>query len=204
MKIKMFIHIERGDCLEEMKKQLLVIGKQMFSTKGFKKTGIKDIAGNADIAVGTFYNYFDSKEELFLEIYLQESNKLKQAIAEKIDINKEPADVIVETIHLMIDKMENNPILKEFFDREQYKKIINKLSPEIVKKNYEMANSLFAPFLNKWKKEGNLKKIDNNMLIAIMDTIFHIYSHRKDIGEDFFPELLDFYIESVAKNLFEK
>lgn len=204
MNMKLFIHIVRGDCLEEIKKQLLVIGKQMFSTKGFKKTGIKDIAINADIAVGTFYNYFDSKEELFLEIYLEESNKLKQTIAEVIDINQDPVKVIVETIHLMINKMENNPILKEFFNREQYKKIINKLSPEIIKKNYEIANNLFAPFLNKWKKEDNLKKIDNNMLIAIMDTIFHIYSHRKDIGEAFFPELLDFYIESVAKNLFEK
>ena len=97
--------------------------------------------------------------------------------------------------------MENNHILREFFNREQYKKIINKLNDNLVKKNYEFANNLFAPFLDKWKQEGKLKEINNNMFIALIDTIFYIYSHKKDIGEKFFPELLDFFIESIAKNL---
>ena len=187
--------------MEEIKNKLLVNGKHLFSTKGFKRTGIKDITQNTGIAAGTFYNYFDSKEELFLEIYLEENNKLKQEILKVIDMNQDPVKVISASIHLMIDRMENNPILREFFNRKQYKKIINKLNDNLVKKNYEFANNLFAPFLDKWKQEGKLKEIDNNMFIALMDTIFYIYSHKKDIGEKFFPELLDFFVESIAKNL---
>lgn len=187
--------------MEEIKKQLLLYGKQLFSTKGFKKTGIKEITENVGIASGTFYNYFNSKEELFLEIYMEENNKLKREIVEKIDVNQNPVNVIVDTIHLMIERMESNPILNEFFNREQYKKIIKKLTPKTIEKNYEVANSLFAPFLEKWKREDKLIEMDNNMFIALMDTIFYIYSHKKDIGEMFFPELMDFFIESVAKNL---
>lgn len=41
----------------------------MFSEKGFTETSIKNITDEASVAVGTFYTYFQTKEELLIQIY---------------------------------------------------------------------------------------------------------------------------------------
>lgn len=48
--------------------RLKKVGREVFEELGFLDTRIADIASAADIAVGTFYTYFDSKEQLFMEI----------------------------------------------------------------------------------------------------------------------------------------
>ena len=42
--------------------------KRIFERDGFLESRIVDIAEEADIAPGTFYHYFDSKEEVFREV----------------------------------------------------------------------------------------------------------------------------------------
>jgi len=45
---------------------------RVFSRKGFYKTRAEEIANEAGVAVGTIYNYFDSKEEILLSIFKTE------------------------------------------------------------------------------------------------------------------------------------
>lgn len=39
-----------------------------FSNKGFRDTSVADIMGAADLGIGTFYNYFGSKEEILMSL----------------------------------------------------------------------------------------------------------------------------------------
>jgi len=59
----------------EVKSALVRVGEELFRTKGFTETTIEDITGTAGVARGTFYNYFQTKEELALEI-LYETEEL--------------------------------------------------------------------------------------------------------------------------------
>ncbi|AFM41076.1 transcriptional regulator [Desulfosporosinus acidiphilus SJ4] len=53
----------------EVKSALVKAGEELFGTKGFMETTIEEITGAAGVARGTFYNYFQSKEDLALEIF---------------------------------------------------------------------------------------------------------------------------------------
>ena len=44
--------------------RLLAAGRELFAANGLKETAIAEIAERADIAIGSFYNYFRTKEEL--------------------------------------------------------------------------------------------------------------------------------------------
>ena len=46
------------------RKAILAAAKQEFVRQGYKETSIADIMERADLAVGTFYKYFSSKEEI--------------------------------------------------------------------------------------------------------------------------------------------
>jgi AcrR family transcriptional regulator len=48
--------------------RLLEAGKVVFERDGFLQARITDIATEADVSHGSFYHYFDSKEQLFREI----------------------------------------------------------------------------------------------------------------------------------------
>lgn len=50
--------------------QLLEAAEQVFSEKGFMAASIADITQRAGAAQGTFYIYFESKEQLFREVVL--------------------------------------------------------------------------------------------------------------------------------------
>jgi AcrR family transcriptional regulator len=50
---------------------LLAAARELFATKGLEGTAIADIAERADIAIGSFYNYFSTKEAL-LKVLLEE------------------------------------------------------------------------------------------------------------------------------------
>jgi len=53
----------------EVKSALLRAGEKLFMTNGFTETTIEEITGTAEVARGTFYNYFQTKEDLALEIF---------------------------------------------------------------------------------------------------------------------------------------
>ena len=64
--------------MEDKKEDILNCGRKIFSSKGFKNTNVSDITKMAELGTGTFYNYYSSKEQLFIEIFLEENLKLKK------------------------------------------------------------------------------------------------------------------------------
>ncbi len=53
---------------EDKRKKIFDQAIAEFSSKGFTAANINDIAKNADISIGSMYNYFASKEDLFLTV----------------------------------------------------------------------------------------------------------------------------------------
>ena len=62
---------------EDKKVLLKKSAYDVFSKKGYKATGISEIAKRARMAVGSFYNYYDSKEEIFVDVYVDENNRVR-------------------------------------------------------------------------------------------------------------------------------
>jgi AcrR family transcriptional regulator len=53
---------------EERKEELLQAASAVISEKGYRNASISDIIERAGVARGTFYHYFDSKKDIFLEL----------------------------------------------------------------------------------------------------------------------------------------
>ena len=47
---------------------LVKAARSLFEKRGYLDTSVGDIAGRARVAHGTFYTYFNSKEEMFAEV----------------------------------------------------------------------------------------------------------------------------------------
>lgn len=52
----------------EIRDSIVRASEELFRTKGFTETTIEEITSTAGVARGTFYNYFQTKEDLAIEI----------------------------------------------------------------------------------------------------------------------------------------
>jgi AcrR family transcriptional regulator len=62
--------------------QLLEAATWVFARKGFRRTSVSDIVARAQVARGTFYLYFDSKEAVFLAIVDEFHERLERMLDE--------------------------------------------------------------------------------------------------------------------------
>src|SRR5579864_9739421 len=49
--------------------QLLDAAEEVFGRKGFHETTLKEVAELAEFSVGSVYSFFESKDDLFLQIF---------------------------------------------------------------------------------------------------------------------------------------
>ena len=89
---KKFIH-ERGMEMDK-KNELLAAAREVFAEKGYKAAGISDIAKRSQMAVGSFYKYYESKEAIFLEVYVTENSRIREGIMQSVDWQGEPEAII--------------------------------------------------------------------------------------------------------------
>ena len=97
----------------------------------------------AGIATGSFYNYYTSKDQLFMEIYLDENKKLKKRIMEAIDLTGDPLDVTKEMMLQNYKGMSKNPILKEWYNKDVFSRIEQKYREE---KGIEHVDFMYGQF----------------------------------------------------------
>ncbi len=190
--------------MEDKKTEIFTCGKELFSTKGFKDTNVSNITKMAGIGVGTFYNYYPSKEKLFLEIFLEENAKLKRSIMESLDLDEEPLKLIKQLFALNIQGMYANPILKEWYNRDVFGKIEQLYREENGIHAVDFLYDSFAELVKKWQTEGKMRNdIDCGLIMAFFTALINIDTHKEEIGIHYFPQLLDYLEEFIMKGLMD-
>ena len=85
----------KGDKGEKRKQELLKIAYRLIISKGYEETSIDEIIAEAQIAKGTFYYHFKSKEEM-LEALInmmitEQTERAKQVLSAPCPFLKKPS-----------------------------------------------------------------------------------------------------------------
>jgi AcrR family transcriptional regulator len=67
---------------DQRRHQLLDAATWVFARKGYRRAGVSDIIARAGVARGTFYLYFESKEQVFLAVVENFHRRITRAVAE--------------------------------------------------------------------------------------------------------------------------
>jgi len=100
------------------REKILKAASDIFGSKGFEKATISEIADKADLGVGTVYNYFKSKDEIFIETFTNEFDvETKYEFNIEQLVEKEVADIIIEYVEKMMKPFKYVPksLTKELF-----------------------------------------------------------------------------------------
>ena len=69
--------MSREEAKERTREKLLAAGRKVFAARGVEGAQIRDVIGEAGLAIGTFYLHFKSKEELFFAIVEESAARLR-------------------------------------------------------------------------------------------------------------------------------
>ena len=153
---------------EEKKDKIIKAAKKEFARVPFEQTSIKNIVEDADIARGSFYQYFESKEDLLIYILRENSEKLNTKLKDKVkETNGDIFKLYIFLYDSMIEEFTNNPdqeLFKQIFinlksSDENVFDLVRKTKPQDIIEYYEQID------------KNNLKIENHEDLVIICDML---------------------------------
>lgn len=184
---------------QEKLESILDTSKKLFARYGLQKTSVDEVARMARVAKATIYNYFGSKDQVYLEVLRQEMDEILEKTSYLVDQEFSPGDKLTtfvkarfkymrkainilnldrEGIEKLIPSAEI--IRNELFEQEV--NIIRSILQEGVEKGvFHLNDALFTAraiahalrgFELNWLVQESEEKIDN-YLDELVDILFH-------------------------------
>lgn len=182
---------------------LLKAARAVFAREGYKAANVADIAGEAGLGVGTFYNYFDSKEAVFFEVYVKENQALKARIRAAVDPGADPVTFVSKMLTMNFQEMNANPILREWRNKELFARLESLFaeSGEVSRLQASAEEGQLA-MIRKWKEGGQMRTdIADDRVMAIFRALPYIELHKEEIGVEHFPDLIREMSELIMRGL---
>jgi len=203
---------------EQRKQSILDSAHQLFVEKGIEKTTMSDIAEASELAKGTLYLYFKSKNEIILTFYLIKLQDFKKYLEDNINADDTCLTKILAFYKLTYSFYKENPlylIVENYWDYIDYKNSSYKKSAtfkEIVALDTELYQE-FVEMFYKGINKNEIRAIENpeQYLLAtdvsLTGLIKFCISREKGIQRryNFSSEsVLDTFVEIIRNDLLAK
>ena len=166
----------------DKKKILKEAAYEVFSKKGYKATSISEITKHAKMAVGSFYNFYDSKETIFLDTYIEENNRIRQLMINNIDWEGDVVKLTEQLFGQSRSLISTNKILSEWYNPAISSELHNYYSSEEGKASNQFYKFLVGNFTNRLQTEGySQEKIQEILKIYTLFNYIDMNVTEKDI-----------------------
>jgi AcrR family transcriptional regulator len=188
---------------ETIRAQMREKGAKLFAKHGLKKTSVDELTEAVGISKGAFYLFFDSKEELFLEI-LEELEKdfrariFNFAVSPKINARALLAKLLNDAL-LAWDEF---PLLKNL-SLADFDYLIRKLPPDRIQKHVNQDDDFVNEFLDRITREGITVKAPPSVIANLMKSLFFVSLRRDDLGSKDYVETMKVLTGLIARYIIE-
>ena len=141
---KIYTELEKNN----INNSLISYAEHALKTRGVKATSIDDIVNEVGIAKGSFYLFYNSKEELFFSAVVNFRKEMDLRLNElllSLDENHIVRSVTEIFTDLMFELYDRG--IYRFYDKAEYSLITRKIDPALVAKEKEEMLNLFKTLL---------------------------------------------------------
>ena len=150
--------------------QIVEVAKQVFLTKGYAKTSMRDIAAGVGIGVSNIYNYFNGKDQLFRHIVSPLLTELERMMHEHHNVNNQ--DQFVRYAQGGGDDMLSEHV-------QSYMKLINNHRDELKLLLYQSQGSSLENYIDEYTEACT------QLVMAFMNEFKRKYPHFSVIHTPF-------------------
>lgn len=184
--------------------QLMEAGRELFARQGLKKTSIEDLTRPVGIAKSSFYGFFGSKEELYMELLMEERGRLRGEISAS-SLAGGGRDAVEHFLRAVVREFETNPLTRRLATHpEEWQAVTRRVSPEVMKANVEDSTDAVGYFIREGQEAGVVSDGDPEILAGVIRSVVALSLHRDDIGREIYPEVMEKMIGLVSDGLTRK
>jgi AcrR family transcriptional regulator len=188
---------------ETIRTHLREKGRMLFERQGIKKTSVDELAQAGGISKGAFYLFYESKEELFMEILEGLETDFRIRIFDfSLSSKRNARQLLARLFKDVLLTWDEYPLLKNF-GRSEYEYLARKLPAARVQAHANRDNEFVDEFLQRIKREGIAVKVSPRVVSNLMKSLFFVGLHREDLGAEAYTESMEILADLVARYITE-
>jgi uroporphyrinogen III methyltransferase/synthase len=162
----MIVKEEKIKRKEKKREKILEVAAELFSKKNYHEVMMDDVARLTDVAKGTVYNYFSSKEELYFTIMNTKlghlNSSLKNKIAKEISVIDSLHTYTIQ-LYMFMMKYQNFFLMYQ----KEYLNAANEFCEELRTLNDEL-KSILSDIIYKGKRENQFREVDESFAVQLV------------------------------------
>src|SRR5271154_598600 len=99
------------DAQRARRNRIVDAGLTLLGERDYDKIQVKDVAEEANVALGTLYHYFSSKEHLFAEVLVRWAATLRSSLTRHPPQGLTPREKLTEALHRSVRAFQHQPQL---------------------------------------------------------------------------------------------
>ena len=188
---------------DRIREALMDAGRDLFGRYGLQKTTIADLTEPVNIGTSTFYQFFDSKDDLYVEILESEEEAIAERVIESsFETTEDPQEAIERFLHALFEEIETNPLIRTLMVEDELDRLESQYSPAEQEASRREELAFILPYVERWQADGRLREADAEAIAGAIRALPFLTLHRDDIGENY-DAVRDVLIEAVADGLVE-
>lgn len=144
--------------------RIVAAGLTLFAERGFHGTSIPDICKEADVAAGTIYRYFDSKEALVNAVFRASKSRLRDNLFDGLDTRAEARTLFRDFFARLVSFARKFPTDFIFLEMQDH-------IPYLDKESRDLEVAVLAPIwlvLLKHRNRGVMKEMRPEIVIGMV------------------------------------
>ena len=191
---------------ERIREELVESGRELLVTYGPEKTNVADVTEPVGIAKSTFYRFFDSKTDLYLEVFMRESEDFRERVEAELSGVEDPREGLERLFRCYAEFAEGNLLVQRMITSDNYRELFGDVSPERMEEYQAEGMAAYAPFVERFQEEGSgpLAGMEPSTVLGVMGTIGLLVLHEQEYeqyGEGYYEEVRDALVTSLARGL---
>ncbi len=193
-----FTHDERV----EFRGMLRDAARRSIARYGLRRTRVADLAADAGLSKGAFYIFYDSKEDLFLEVFALTEQEVRQeliAVAKEEDLP--PRERVYNLLSLLFQSLERHPELLVLSQPDEARILWRAMPAGERESQREDDERFYESLFQTWVDQGVIEELDPVVLAGLPLLVSAVASERDSIGPDRFNALTGLLLEALADRL---
>ena len=188
---------------QTIRDKLMEAGRACFLRYGLKKTTIEDLTGPAGIAKASFYLFFHSKEDLYVELFLREMPAMMERLLDaSFRSTDDMREALIRLMRAIIHEIETNEMSRILLDDpSELQRLADALTYDEI---LARSTAFFAPILEAIaaaQARGEIVAGDPYQIAYSFGLVKLLPVNRDRIPAELYNAMIDFAPQVIADGL---
>jgi AcrR family transcriptional regulator len=186
---------------QAIRRSLLQQGRKQFLRYGLRKTNVGELARAAGIAKGTFYHFFDSKEELCLEIFHLEESDLSREILGTLERHPDATQALRAVMEHSLRFVRADSLLSRLRESGEYALLARGAGRARLARHLARDVDFVGQLLEALRRKGAACPLEPQVVAGILRAVVLLAFHEEEIGIRLYAPAMKHILEWIARGI---